>query len=67
MQDEEWVQYITGMSQNISRIADSINLNLPDTTDSIQHLTSTLQFTNILLGVIAVISITNLILKFKRK
>ncbi|ANS75448.1 hypothetical protein AWM70_13210 [Paenibacillus yonginensis] len=67
LQNQDINQYINGISQNIGRIADSVTIKLTDTTNSIQSLDGTLKVTNILLGLLAVISIANFILKLKRK
>ncbi|GGA41739.1 hypothetical protein [Paenibacillus physcomitrellae] len=64
---DQYIQYINGISGNIGRIADSITIKIGDTMRSIQELNGTLQITNILLGILAVISIANFVLKLKRR
>jgi hypothetical protein len=67
MGEEDIVQYINGISSNIGRVADSIGQLTGRSVDSINNLNETLSMTNILLAILALVSIANFILKLKKR
>ncbi|WP_339314652.1 hypothetical protein [Paenibacillus sp. FSL R10-2734] len=67
MSEEDIVQYINGISSNIGRVADSIGQLTGRSVDSINNLNETLSMTNILLAILALVSIANFILKLKKR